>query len=267
MAQPDLPAPLAVAYTDAELVVSEQLRRRKDDLGRRMVNQYVLEKRIGKGQHGIVYRAEVSQGDGRTVRAVAIKMVMRNDKHEDRMRMLRHNNRPIPRDGNHLPLTARLGSHENKIRKEIAIMKKCKNAHIVRLLEVIDDKTNKKIYMGAWPSVPPISSILTTYASHGVHGRWRNQVERHQRAPYPHRRPNSSYHPRRRPRHRVPYVRFAVVLLLLELRTHQYTTMVSSTATSNLPTSSGRPTASVSRSPTLACPTSPTPNPSATSQS
>ncbi|PCH42122.1 kinase-like protein, partial [Wolfiporia cocos MD-104 SS10] len=34
-----------------------------------------------------------------------------------------------------------------KIRKEIAIMKKCRHPHVVRLLEVIDDRLAEKIYM------------------------------------------------------------------------------------------------------------------------
>lgn len=51
----------------------------------------------------------------------------------------------------HLPLTDALGSTEHKIRKEIAIMKKCRHPHVVRLLEVIDDALNEKIYMGTFP--------------------------------------------------------------------------------------------------------------------
>ncbi|KDQ24235.1 hypothetical protein PLEOSDRAFT_1014978, partial [Pleurotus ostreatus PC15] len=34
-----------------------------------------------------------------------------------------------------------------KIRREIAIMKKCRHAHVVRLIEVIDDRLRDKIYM------------------------------------------------------------------------------------------------------------------------
>ncbi|ETW83435.1 hypothetical protein HETIRDRAFT_242280, partial [Heterobasidion irregulare TC 32-1] len=33
------------------------------------------------------------------------------------------------------------------IRKEIAVMKRCRHPHVVRLIEVIDDKLYKKIYM------------------------------------------------------------------------------------------------------------------------
>ncbi|EIM91581.1 kinase-like protein [Stereum hirsutum FP-91666 SS1] len=40
-----------------------------------------------------------------------------------------------------------MGSTYQKILQEIAIMKRCRHPHIVRLLEVIDDKIYKKIYM------------------------------------------------------------------------------------------------------------------------
>jgi hypothetical protein len=61
------------------------------------------------------------------------------------MNMLRRRNIPA---SSHTPLTEKLGSLEHKIRKEIAIMKKCRHGHVVRLLEVIDDKLNDRIYMG-----------------------------------------------------------------------------------------------------------------------
>ncbi|KII85486.1 hypothetical protein PLICRDRAFT_318088 [Plicaturopsis crispa FD-325 SS-3] len=47
----------------------------------------------------------------------------------------------------HTRLTDKLGSTEQKIRKEIAIMRKCRHAHVVELLDVIDDALNEKIYM------------------------------------------------------------------------------------------------------------------------
>jgi hypothetical protein len=53
-----------------------------------------------------------------------------------------------------------LSSTEHSIRKEIAVMKKCRHANIVRLFEVIDDPQQDKIFLGeAWSR-----SILTRYA-------------------------------------------------------------------------------------------------------
>jgi serine/threonine protein kinase len=37
---------------------------------------------------------------------------------------------------------------EQKIRREIAIMKKCIHPHVVALREVMDDPNSKKIYLG-----------------------------------------------------------------------------------------------------------------------
>ena len=41
-----------------------------------------------------------------------------------------------------------MSSTMNNIRKEIAIMKKCRHMNLVRLVEVIDDPKTEKIYMG-----------------------------------------------------------------------------------------------------------------------
>jgi hypothetical protein len=48
----------------------------------------------------------------------------------------------------HTAIADKLGTTEHKIRKEIAIMKKCRHGHVVRLFEVIDDKLREKIFMG-----------------------------------------------------------------------------------------------------------------------
>jgi hypothetical protein len=37
---------------------------------------------------------------------------------------------------------------EQKIQREIAILKKCVHPHVVMLFEVIDDPASRKIYMG-----------------------------------------------------------------------------------------------------------------------
>lgn len=75
----------------------------------------------------------------------AIKAVKRKNPKVDKLSMLRKRNLP---SSPHLPLTDQLGSTEHKIRKEIAIMKKCCHPHVVRLLEVIDDNLNERIFMG-----------------------------------------------------------------------------------------------------------------------
>ncbi|KAI0080968.1 kinase-like protein [Panus rudis PR-1116 ss-1] len=106
------------------------------------VNQYQFVRQLGKGQHGEVFQALDRQNNRMVVRA--IKQVKRKNPKIDRMSQLRRKNLP---SSPHVPLTDNLGTTEHKIRKEIAIMKKCRHPHVVRLLEVIDDKLDKSIYM------------------------------------------------------------------------------------------------------------------------
>ena len=45
----------------------------------------------------------------------------------------------------------RLEDAERKIRREIAIMKKCRHGQIVQLFEVIDDQLKDSVFMSAFP--------------------------------------------------------------------------------------------------------------------
>lgn len=93
---------------------------------KRVLNTYEIVKDLGAGQHGKVKLAK----DLKTGKNVAIKIVDRKNK------------------GNSIErLTKKSQSQEDKIRKEIAIMKKCKHPHVVRLLEVLDAENSRKIYM------------------------------------------------------------------------------------------------------------------------
>ncbi|KAF8554445.1 kinase-like protein [Imleria badia] len=121
--------------------MTQELHFRYSDDRRPRVNQYLRSHRVGKGQHGEVW---VCWDLLNNRREVAIKAVKRNNPRAEKMNLLRRRNLPT---SPHTPLTDKLGSLEQKIRKEIAIMKKCRHGHIVRLLEVIDDKLNDRIYM------------------------------------------------------------------------------------------------------------------------
>lgn len=93
---------------------------------KRVLNTYEIIKDLGAGQHGKVKLAK----DLKTGINVAIKIVDRTNK------------------GNSIArLTKKSQSQEDKIRKEIAIMKKCRHPHVVRLLEVLDAENSRKIYM------------------------------------------------------------------------------------------------------------------------
>jgi len=74
-----------------------------------------------------------------------MKSVKRDNPRADQFKRLRQQRLPT---SPHIPLADRLNTTEAKIRKEIAIMKKCRHPHVVRLYEVIDDRMKDKIYMG-----------------------------------------------------------------------------------------------------------------------
>lgn len=82
----------------------------------------------------------------------------RKNPKEDKMKLLR---RSAIQASPHTPITDRIATTEHKIRKEIAIMKKCRHAHIVRLLEVIDDRMKNKIYMGQYSCCDNLKPHIT----------------------------------------------------------------------------------------------------------
>ena len=82
----------------------------------------------------------------------------RKNPKEDKMKLLR---KSAIQATPHTPITDRIATTEHKIKKEIAIMKKCRHAQIVRLVEAIDDRTKNKIYMG--------QSALSTYLPLHIH--------------------------------------------------------------------------------------------------
>ncbi|KAF2256268.1 kinase-like protein [Trematosphaeria pertusa] len=90
--------------------------------GRKLVNHYEVIGELGRGVHGKVKLGRNLE-DGATV---AIKIV---DRYSKRRRLGKNT------------------SHEDKIKREIAILKKARHANIVSLLEVIDDPSKKKVYI------------------------------------------------------------------------------------------------------------------------
>ncbi|KAF2745736.1 kinase-like protein [Sporormia fimetaria CBS 119925] len=90
--------------------------------GRKIINQYEVMDELGRGVHGKVKLGR----DLETGQTVAIKIVDRYAKR-----------RKLNRDS----------SREDKIKKEIAILKKARHPNIVSLLEVIDDPRRMKVYI------------------------------------------------------------------------------------------------------------------------
>jgi len=90
--------------------------------GRKIVNQYEIIDELGRGVHGKVKLGkDLEKGT-----YVAIKIV---DRYSKRRRLGKNT------------------SHEDKIKREIAILKKARHPNIVSLLEVIDDPAKRKVYI------------------------------------------------------------------------------------------------------------------------
>ncbi|KAF8161179.1 other/CAMKK/ELM protein kinase [Crassisporium funariophilum] len=105
---------------------------------RRMLNQYTRGQKIGKGKHGDVY---VCKDEAIAGYELAVKAIKRSNP-RDKIKLLRRNYQQT--EGQDGPP---MSSTMNSIRKEVAIMKKCRHANLVRLVEIIDDPKDEKIYM------------------------------------------------------------------------------------------------------------------------
>lgn len=95
---------------------------------RKVLNTYEIIRELGHGQHGKVKLAR----DLLTKQLVAIKIVDRHEKRERKLFRFRKSGSQAPSE---------------KIKREIAIMKKCQYKHVVKLREVLDDLKSRKIYL------------------------------------------------------------------------------------------------------------------------
>ncbi|KAJ5328565.1 Calcium/calmodulin-dependent/calcium-dependent protein kinase [Penicillium brevicompactum] len=90
--------------------------------GNKTINQYEILEELGRGEHGKVKLGQhVATGQ-----QVAIKIVQR---YSNRRRL------------------GKLGNPEDKVKKEVAILKKARHPNVVSLLEVIDDPNRQKVYI------------------------------------------------------------------------------------------------------------------------
>ncbi|ORX97930.1 kinase-like protein [Basidiobolus meristosporus CBS 931.73] len=112
-------------FTDNDVLETSKITVEYDPTtGNKIINNYMIIKELGRGCHGKVKLCR----DIETGVLYAIKIVEKFSRR-------------------------RLGQRQdqssslNKIRKEIAILKKCHHPHVVRLHEVIDDPEAKKIYL------------------------------------------------------------------------------------------------------------------------
>ncbi|PGG96600.1 CAMKK protein kinase [Helicocarpus griseus UAMH5409] len=90
--------------------------------GNKLINEYEILDELGRGEHGKVKLGRHLK----TGTQVAIKIVQRYSK---RRRL------------------GKLGNPEDKVKKEVAILKKARHENVVSLLEVIDDPNQQKVYI------------------------------------------------------------------------------------------------------------------------
>ncbi|KAJ9355884.1 hypothetical protein DTO280E4_6287 [Paecilomyces variotii] len=90
--------------------------------GNKLINEYEILEELGRGEHGKVKLGRHVV----TKQQVAIKIVQRYSK---RRRL------------------GKLGNPEDKVKKEVAILKKARHPNVVSLLEVIDDPNRQKVYI------------------------------------------------------------------------------------------------------------------------
>lgn len=91
--------------------------------GRKLINHYEIIDELGRGTHG---KVKLGRDLNTATTHVAIKIVERYSK---RRRL------------------GKLGNAEDKVKKEVAILKKARHPNVVALLEVIDDPSRKKVYI------------------------------------------------------------------------------------------------------------------------
>ncbi|KAF5349794.1 hypothetical protein D9758_010183 [Tetrapyrgos nigripes] len=142
---PSNPAVSALQYLEPGNVTTYDRADMSRQDGRVMINHYVLESMVGRGQHGAVWKCHDHLNPNKIL---AMKIVKRDNpkaKRERQYKRLRQQG-GIPRT-EHVPVVDGIRTVEQDIRKEIAIMKKCFHPHVVRLYEVIDDRKNECIHM------------------------------------------------------------------------------------------------------------------------
>ncbi|KAK0446208.1 kinase-like domain-containing protein [Armillaria borealis] len=108
------------------------------------VNEYDLGPKVGQGKNGTVYVARSSLYPGRVLAIKAVRRVSPQAKRNKKYEQLRRSHLPRTTDPS---LGDAIHSAEGKILKEIAIMKKLRHPHVVRLFEVLDDRVLGKIFM------------------------------------------------------------------------------------------------------------------------
>ncbi|KAJ3087888.1 hypothetical protein HK102_010069 [Quaeritorhiza haematococci] len=111
--------------------------------GNKMINHYMIIREVGRGVHGKVKLCfDVETGEH-----WAIKIVEKHARRRFQSRLLSQRLAEKRQEGSAGSPGPPPNPHLEKIKREIAILKKCDHPHVVRLKEVIDDPQSEKIYL------------------------------------------------------------------------------------------------------------------------
>lgn len=128
------------AAAEDDVVETDEINVTRHSSGRKMINQYIILQEIGRGQHGQVRLGE-EEIPGEPGQLWAIKIVDRQAK--KKLPGFKRGMLPPPPP----PSSSEQVIANDKLKREIAILKKCRHPNVVRLREVIDSPQSKKIYL------------------------------------------------------------------------------------------------------------------------
>ncbi|KAF7720853.1 hypothetical protein EC973_005904 [Apophysomyces ossiformis] len=141
---PSTPTSPRPAYA-AEVIMTHTIYKDYDPTtGKKIINKFLIIKEIGRGVHGKVKLAENME----TGEHIAIKIVDKRSRRRQLVySLLRGNSQQQVDNENKKSDLYQYRESEQKIQREISILKKCAHPNVVKLREVIDDPASRKIYM------------------------------------------------------------------------------------------------------------------------
>ncbi|KAA6374772.1 MAG: hypothetical protein EZS28_029700 [Streblomastix strix] len=123
------------SFFKSVIITNQLLKQRDEEQGIRTINQYIVHEKIGEGAFAKVKLVHIINDPNKVY---AMKVIKKETKKRA----------PMPQS--RMPRGIVTQKQEDIINKEVAVMKKMKHPNIVRLREVIDDSSRKKLQMSVF---------------------------------------------------------------------------------------------------------------------